>query len=319
MEREVRAPRLVDDQRHAVRVGDLGQARHVGDRAEVGRRHDGRPDRVRRRRERRSSASGVMQCAMCSSGSSSGATNVGRSPDMISASIVLECAFRCATTCCPDGRAPAGDVVALRGAVDEPPGAPRAPRLRRERAAPPGTASARRPRRCRRSAPGCRAPARGRRAPHQPGVGAGAALVAGHVEAARLAGRRTRAARRGRACRAGPRKRSASLGAEVGRGRSRRRPPGSRRPMTPSTSHVPSPRHRLAGLQGERDLGQRAVGAADRDQRVGRPHDQRVARLAEPGRDGEVDEGVRRRPVGSGQDSDGRPAGRPSRPCTRPP
>ena len=42
-----------------------------------------------------------MQCAMCSSGSSSGETNVGRSPDMTRASIVLECAFRCVTTDCP--------------------------------------------------------------------------------------------------------------------------------------------------------------------------------------------------------------------------
>ena len=74
-----------------------------------------------------------MQCAMWSSGSSSGDTNVGRSPDMISASIVLECAFRWVTTLLPAvAERQQRDVVPLRGAVHEPPGAPRAPRLRRE-------------------------------------------------------------------------------------------------------------------------------------------------------------------------------------------
>ena len=48
-----------------------------------------------------SSASGVMQCAMCSSGSSSGATKVGRRPDITSASMVLECALRWVTTLVP--------------------------------------------------------------------------------------------------------------------------------------------------------------------------------------------------------------------------
>ena len=42
----VGAPRLVDDQRHPARVGDLGERRDVGDGAEVGRRDDHRRDRV---------------------------------------------------------------------------------------------------------------------------------------------------------------------------------------------------------------------------------------------------------------------------------
>ena len=52
VEGEVRAPGLVDDQRHATGVRDLGQPRHVGDRAEVGRRDDRRPGGARRRLQR---------------------------------------------------------------------------------------------------------------------------------------------------------------------------------------------------------------------------------------------------------------------------
>jgi hypothetical protein len=44
-----------------------------------------------------SSESGVRQCAMPSSWSSSGATKVGRRPERITPSIVLECALRCTT------------------------------------------------------------------------------------------------------------------------------------------------------------------------------------------------------------------------------
>ena len=66
VEGEVRAPRLVDDQRHAVRVRHLGQRGHVGHRAEVGGRDDrgarrrraSRPARGRARR-----ASGSARCA----------------------------------------------------------------------------------------------------------------------------------------------------------------------------------------------------------------------------------------------------------------
>ncbi len=49
----------------------------------------------------RSSVSGARQCAMPSSGSSSGAANVGRIPESTSASIALECALRCTTTRSP--------------------------------------------------------------------------------------------------------------------------------------------------------------------------------------------------------------------------
>ena len=48
-----------------------------------------------------SSASGVRQWAMPSSGSSSGETNVGRSPEYTSESIVEEWALRCTTTSSP--------------------------------------------------------------------------------------------------------------------------------------------------------------------------------------------------------------------------
>ena len=48
-----------------------------------------------------SSASGVRQWAMPSSGSTSGATNVGLSPDRMTPSIVLECALRCTTIASP--------------------------------------------------------------------------------------------------------------------------------------------------------------------------------------------------------------------------
>ena len=46
VEGQVRAPRLVDHQRHAVGVRHLGQPGHVGHRAEVGRRDRGGADRV---------------------------------------------------------------------------------------------------------------------------------------------------------------------------------------------------------------------------------------------------------------------------------
>ena len=63
-----------------------------------------------------------MQWAMCSSGSSSGATKVGRSPDITSASIVLEWALRWVTTSLPAmGEREQRHVVALRGPVDQEP------------------------------------------------------------------------------------------------------------------------------------------------------------------------------------------------------
>ena len=48
VEGQVRAPRLVDHERNAVGVGHLGQAGHVGHRAEVGGRDGGGPHRVGR-------------------------------------------------------------------------------------------------------------------------------------------------------------------------------------------------------------------------------------------------------------------------------
>ena len=47
VEAEVRAPRLVDDQRHAMGVGHVGQRANVGDGSEVARGHDVRGCRVR--------------------------------------------------------------------------------------------------------------------------------------------------------------------------------------------------------------------------------------------------------------------------------
>ena len=98
----------------------------------------------------RSSASGVMQWAMCSSGSSSGATNVGRSPESTSASIVLEWALRWTITSRPR-------CARVSSATWLPCDAPftRNQRAGRPTPRPPGpgpagTAWAPRPRRCRR-------------------------------------------------------------------------------------------------------------------------------------------------------------------------
>ena len=135
VEGHVRAPRLVDDQRarRARARPRRARARPRPRRSTSARSPTRRPpagvDRERRRRAPR--ASGSARCP--SSGSSSGETNVGRSPESTSASIVLECALRCTTTSSPVVRErEAGREVALRGAVDEEPRAARPPRLRRE-------------------------------------------------------------------------------------------------------------------------------------------------------------------------------------------
>jgi hypothetical protein len=47
VERKMRTPRLVDDERHPVAVRDLREPRHVGDRPEIGRRDHGRAHRAR--------------------------------------------------------------------------------------------------------------------------------------------------------------------------------------------------------------------------------------------------------------------------------
>ena len=99
---QVRAPGLVDDQRHAARVRDLGQRRDVGDGAEVGRRDDHRRDRVRLGRERRRRAPpGSGSGRRPSSGSSSGATNRGRRPESTSPSMIEEWTLRWTTTRSP--------------------------------------------------------------------------------------------------------------------------------------------------------------------------------------------------------------------------
>ena len=102
VEGEVRAPRLVHDQRHAVGVRHLGQRRprRPPRRSRWARPPWPRPRPGCRRAPARAPP-GVMQWAMCSSGSSSGATNVGRRPDSTSASIVLEWALRWTTTSRP--------------------------------------------------------------------------------------------------------------------------------------------------------------------------------------------------------------------------
>src|SRR5262249_37657595 len=57
------------------------------------------------------------------------------------------------------------------------------------------------------------------------------------------------------------------------------------------------------------DLRERAELAADGDERVGRPHDEDVARLAEAGGDRDIDPRIRVAPVESGEQADGRTAG----------
>ena len=100
----MRAPGLVDDERHALGVGDLGEPAHVGDGAEVGRRDGDRADRVRGRRERVVERLRRDAVRESSSGSSSGATNAGSSPAITSPSIVEEWTFRCTTTRDPEWR-----------------------------------------------------------------------------------------------------------------------------------------------------------------------------------------------------------------------
>ncbi len=101
-EGEVRAPGLVDDERHVVGVGDLGERGDVGDRAEVGGGDGEGGDRIRVLRQRASSsASGVRQWATPSSTSSSGATKDGRSPLRTSPSITEEWTLRCTIAASP--------------------------------------------------------------------------------------------------------------------------------------------------------------------------------------------------------------------------
>ncbi len=98
VEVEVGAPGLVDDQRQVALVGDRGEAGEIGAGAEVGRRDDHRGDRVGDASSAAASASGVRQCAIPSSGSSSGATNAGRRPLITIPSITEEWTLRWTTT-----------------------------------------------------------------------------------------------------------------------------------------------------------------------------------------------------------------------------
>ena len=110
-------------------VGHLGEARDVGAGAEVGGGDRDRRDRARRRgRAPPSSASGVMQCATPSSGSSSGETKAGRRPERMRPSITEEWTFRWITTSRPGvGQGEAHRLVSLGGPVDQEPGSPRSP------------------------------------------------------------------------------------------------------------------------------------------------------------------------------------------------
>ena len=168
VEGHVRAPGLVDDQRHAAGVGDLGQrrARRRRRRSRSARRPTRRPRRASRASALVERLRRVRQWAMPSSGSSSGATNVGRSPESTSASIVLECALRCTTTSSPwwASASPAARLP-CEAPLTRNHARLRAPGLGGEllRLLERRRLEARR--RCRRSARGCPAPARARRSP----------------------------------------------------------------------------------------------------------------------------------------------------------
>ena len=190
-EGEVRAPGLVDDQRHLARVGDLGERGDVGDGAEVGGRDDQRGDRVGlARRAPRRARRGSRQWATPSSGSSSGATNLGRSPERTRPSMTDEWTLRWTTTRSP--RCASARQIAWLP--------PEAPLTRNQlRRAPQASAASRCAcwNGCRAgsgpmsmpSMPAGKSSRRSRLADRlaQPRVGAGAALVAGDVEAAGIA------------------------------------------------------------------------------------------------------------------------------------
>ena len=126
----MRAPGLVDDQRHAARVGDLGQRGDVGAGAEVGRRDDHRRDRlggfVQRRRQRVGRQPvGDPQLGV-ELGGDEGRPHAAEDEavDHRGVDVALDDDPVAAV-----GERHAGRVVALRGAVDQEPGAARAPGL----------------------------------------------------------------------------------------------------------------------------------------------------------------------------------------------
>ena len=132
-EGQVRAPRLVDDQRHAVRVGDVREAGDVGHRAVVGGRHD----------DRRRGAGGARERlverrrpdAVCDAqprvdlGRHEGGPQPGQD-EAVDRAAVDRALHDHASPELGDGQA--GRQIALRGAVGQQPRAPGAPRLGRE-------------------------------------------------------------------------------------------------------------------------------------------------------------------------------------------
>ena len=104
VEAEVRAPGLVDDQRHAAACATSAQRRDVGGHPVVGRRDDERrARRPARRRARRAAPPASTPCAIPSSASYSGATNAGTPPESTSPSTIEACELRWATTRAPSG------------------------------------------------------------------------------------------------------------------------------------------------------------------------------------------------------------------------
>ncbi len=130
MEVEVGAPGLVDDQRQVALVGGGGEALEVGAGAEVGRRDDHRGDRVRggveRRGERvRGERVRDPQFGIEFGGGEGGPEAAHHHPvDHRGVDVALDDHLFADV-----GEGEAGGVVALRGAVDEEPGPPRSPGL----------------------------------------------------------------------------------------------------------------------------------------------------------------------------------------------
>ena len=185
VEAEVRAPRLVDHQRHARGVRDLGAAGDVGGHPVVGRRDDPGGARVRRRRPatacerlRRDAVRHAQLLAVLGRDVARAAAGEHEPVDHRRVRVALHDQRRAER-----GEREAERVVALAGAVGEEPRARRAVRLGRELL---GALERRRlrpevdPVDVLRDVEHQRVLA-DRRA--QPGVGARARLVAGHVEA----------------------------------------------------------------------------------------------------------------------------------------
>ena len=132
-EGQVRAPRLVDDQRHAVGVGDARQAADVGHGAEVGRRDDDRRRRAGRGGERRVQGGGQDAVRDPQPGVDLGRDEGGAQPredHPVDRAGVDGALHDDALAALRDGQA--GRHVALRRAVGEKPRPPRAPGVGRQ-------------------------------------------------------------------------------------------------------------------------------------------------------------------------------------------